>query len=57
MPVDPLLKTIICVLCPPIGVLVHEGLTAHLALNVVLTILGYLPGLVHGLWRILRKDQ
>lgn len=52
-----LLKVLICVLCPPIGVLVHEGLTAHLALNVVLTILGYLPGLVHGLWRILRKDQ
>ena len=57
MPVDPLLKTIICVLFPPIGVLVHEGATLHLALNIVLTILGYLPGLVHGLWRILRTGQ
>lgn len=54
---DALLKVIITVLIPPVGVLVHEGLTGHLVLNVGLTLLGYVPAQVHGLWRILRKDQ
>jgi uncharacterized membrane protein YqaE (UPF0057 family) len=54
---EPLLKSIIVVLLPPLGVAVHEGLTGHLVINLALTVLGYVPGIVHGLWRVLRKDQ
>ena len=57
MVVEPIVKVLLSVILPPVGVLVHEGVTGHLVLNVILTLVGYIPGVVHALWRVLRKDQ
>ncbi len=47
------LALIICtVLLPPLGVFIHEGLSKGFLINILLTLLGYFPGLVHGLWLI-----
>ena len=45
-------RTILSVLVPPLGVFLQVGLGKHFWLNVLLTILGYLPGLVHAIWVI-----
>nr|WP_232106856.1 YqaE/Pmp3 family membrane protein [Gimesia chilikensis] len=46
---------ILAVLLPPVGVLLQVGLGMHFWLNIVLTLCGYIPGLVHAIWVIARK--
>lgn len=50
---DPL-KIIFAVILPPLGVFMEVGLTSVFWLNVLLTILGYIPGIVHTLYVILK---
>lgn len=50
-----ILKIILAILLPPIGVLMEVGLTGHFFLNILLTLLGYFPGLIHAVWVIARK--
>ena len=51
---DPL-KIILAVLLPPVGVFLEVGLTGAFWLNVLLTILGYVPGIIHALYIILSR--
>lgn len=46
------LKIILAVLLPPVGVFLQVGLRGHFWLNILLTILGYLPGIIHAVWVI-----
>jgi uncharacterized membrane protein YqaE (UPF0057 family) len=40
---------------PPLGVFLQVGLGKHFWLNILLTILGYIPGIIHAFWVILKK--
>jgi len=40
---------------PPVGVFLQVGLGLHFWLNIVLTLLGYIHGIVHAIWVIARK--
>ena len=46
----PILILIATVLLPPLGVALKHGLGGTTLLNVVLTILGVVPGIIHGLY-------
>ena len=48
-----LLLIIIAILIPPLAVGLKAGIGGHLILNIILTLLFYLPGLLHALWVIL----
>jgi uncharacterized membrane protein YqaE (UPF0057 family) len=50
---DPV-KIVFAILLPPVGTFMEVGLTGHFWLNIVLTLLGYLPGIVHALYVILK---
>ena len=50
-----LLKIIIAVILPPLGVFMQVGIGKHFWLNIILTILGYLPGIIHAIWVIAKK--
>jgi uncharacterized membrane protein YqaE (UPF0057 family) len=49
------LRIILSVIIPPVGVFLQVGLGLHFWLNILLTLLGYFPGLIHAVWVILRK--
>lgn len=49
------MRIILSILLPPVGVYLQVGLTRHFWINVVLTILGYLPGIVHAIYIILTR--
>ena len=49
-----ILRVIFAVLLPPVGVFLKVGLGLQFWLNIVLTLLGYIPGLVHAIWIISR---
>ena len=44
---------IVALMMPPVAVLLKVGLTTHFWINVVLTILGFVPGQIHALWVVL----
>ena len=50
-----LLRIILSVLLPPVGVFLQVGIGFHFWLNIVLTLLGYVPGLVHAIWIITKR--
>ena len=50
-----LFRIIVAVILPPLGVLLEVGLTKHFWINILLTILGYIPGIVHAVWVIAKK--
>lgn len=50
-----LLRIVLAVFLPPLGVFLQEGLGTQFWINVLLTLLGYVPGLVHAVWIIARR--
>ena len=49
------LRILLAILLPPLGVFLQIGLSGYFWLNLLLTILGYVPGIIHAVWVILRK--
>ena len=47
-----ILRIIIAIILPPLGVFMQVGLGKHFWINIVLTLLGYIPGIIHALWVI-----
>ncbi|AHM05114.1 Stress induced hydrophobic peptide [Roseibacterium elongatum DSM 19469] len=50
-----ILRIILAVILPPLGVFMQEGLGKHFWINVLLTLLGYIPGIVHAVYIIARR--
>jgi uncharacterized membrane protein YqaE (UPF0057 family) len=50
-----ILRIIIAILLPPLGVFLQVGIGGHFWLNILLTLLGYIPGIVHALYVILSR--
>lgn len=48
-----LIEIIITVLIPPLGVAMRYGISGKFWLNLVLTLIGFVPGLIHGLYVII----
>lgn len=47
---------ILCaILLPPLGVFLQVGVGLHFWLNILLTLCGYIPGIVHAVWIIVKK--
>lgn len=45
-------KIILAVILPPLGVLAEVGLGKHFWINIVLTLLGFIPGVIHAVYII-----
>lgn len=50
-----ILRILLSILLPPLGVALEVGITKHFWINLILTILGYVPGLVHAIYIIASK--
>ena len=46
---------VIAIILPPLGVFLQEGIGKHFWINILLTLLGYIPGIVHAVWIIAKK--
>ncbi len=51
------LRIILSVIIPPVGVFLQVGFGLHFWINILLTLLGYIPGLIHAIWIITRKTN
>ncbi len=50
-----LIKIIVAVILPPLGVLLEVGFTKHFWINILLTLLGFIPGVVHAVYIIAKN--
>ncbi|QJT09130.1 YqaE/Pmp3 family membrane protein [Oceanidesulfovibrio marinus] len=49
------IRIVLSVIIPPLGVFMQVGLGKDFWINILLTLLGYIPGLVHAIWIIAKK--
>ena len=50
-----IIRIICAILLPPLGVFLQVGIGPQFWINILLTLLGYIPGIVHAIWIILRR--
>ncbi len=50
-----IIRIIVSILIPPLGVFLQVGLGKDFWINILLTLFGYIPGLVHAIWIIAKK--
>lgn len=50
-----LIRILFAIFLPPVGVFLQVGIGKHFWLNILLTLLGYIPGIVHAVWVIAKK--
>jgi len=52
-----IIQIIASILLPPLGVFLTMGVSQALLINVLLTLLGWVPGIIHALWLISKKSE
>jgi uncharacterized membrane protein YqaE (UPF0057 family) len=52
-----ILRILTAILLPPLGVFLTVGLGSAFWINVLLTLLGWVPGIIHAIWVIAKHDQ
>jgi uncharacterized membrane protein YqaE (UPF0057 family) len=50
-----LVRIICAIFLPPLGVFLQVGIGIDFWINILLTLFGYIPGIVHAVWVISRK--
>ncbi len=50
-----LVRILFAIFLPPVGVFLQVGIGKHFWINILLTLLGFIPGLVHAVWVIAKK--
>lgn len=48
-------KVLLAVILPPLGVFFEVGFGKHFWLNILLTLLGWVPGIIHALYIIFTR--
>ena len=49
------IRILLAIILPPVGVFLQVGIGLHFWLNILLTILGYVPDIIHAVWVIVKK--
>ncbi|WP_210250328.1 YqaE/Pmp3 family membrane protein [Methylobacterium planeticum] len=53
--VSNIVRILLAIFLPPVAVLVTEGIGLQFLLNILLTLLGGVPGMIHAIWIIMRS--
>lgn len=53
--VGDLVKILFAVILPPLGVFLEVGIGKHFWINILLTLLGFIPGIIHAVYIIARR--
>ncbi len=52
-----ILRVIAAIILPPLGVALQVGMSKHFWINIVLTLLGFIPGIIHALYIIFSRGS
>ena len=48
-------RILVAILLPPLGVFLQVGIGLQFWLNILLTLLGYIPGIIHAVYIIVKR--
>ena len=51
------IQLIACILVPPLGVFLTVGISTALVINILLSLLGLIPGIIHALWIFSKQTE
>ena len=49
------LRILLAIILPPLGVFLQVGLGLHFWHNILLTLFGYIPGIIHAIYNIVKR--
>jgi uncharacterized membrane protein YqaE (UPF0057 family) len=49
-----IIRILLAILLPPLGVFLQVGLGLQFWVNILLTLLGYIPGIIHAIYIIIK---
>lgn len=52
-----IVKIILAIILPPVAAFMQVGLTTHFWINIVLSLLFVVPGIIHALWLVLTDKK
>jgi uncharacterized membrane protein YqaE (UPF0057 family) len=50
-----LIRVILAIVLPPVSVFLTTGVSSALFINIILTLIGYVPGIIHALWIVTKQ--
>lgn len=50
-----IVKLVLAIFLPPVAAFLQVGVSTHFWINIVLTLLGGIPGMLHALWLVLSE--
>jgi uncharacterized membrane protein YqaE (UPF0057 family) len=52
-----ILRIVLSILLPPLAVFLTIGLGLYFWINIILTLLGGVPGMIHALWVVVKNKE
>lgn len=52
-----IVRLLLAILLPPLGVFLQVGLGGQFWLNIILTLFGYIPGIIHAVYIIATRPE
>ena len=52
-----IVKIILSIFLPPVAALMQVGATKHFWINIILTLMFGIPGMIHALWLVLTNKE
>lgn len=52
-----IIRIVLAIFLPPIAAFLTVGIRLHFWLNIILTLLFFLPGVVHALWLVVKNAE
>ena len=50
-------RILIAIVLPPLGVFLQVGIGLQFWINILLTLMGYIPGIIHALWIVTTRPK
>ena len=52
-----IIQLLACIFLPPLGVFLITGISTALIINILLSLLGLIPGIIHALWIFSKQSE
>jgi len=52
-----LVKILLAIVLPPVAVFLSYGFSSTLLINILLTLLGWVPGAIHAVWAVAKQAE
>lgn len=51
-----IIRLVLAIVLPPLAVFLNSGISSAFFINILLTLLGWVPGIIHAVW-VLQKTE